>query len=459
MSHRIYDFLTESILFGNDLENDFAATEVNELKKALRDYREYVLNNFDEIKEEVIKDSKKISVTIESFGQYPDDELLKQLALYIDCVIIADPVFELTEERSDTSKVMSQYMGMGGKEFFEKKKLVKALKYMKRITGLIVCDYVKFVPISILHEAPLNIPIRFDKDNFRNCLPPEIMGFLHKHIKVCNTELYENGLRVCMEKTLEKGTGLYIYFPDCVDRMGEVVQYMRFRPTTKAGLDGKIQFSVNIADDISDEEFSAWLNQSINTASQKICNETFEELYFAEMLHSMYMTKTQFKADLLAKGIQSNSIQSKIANLALRLDVPVFQGVTIDNIIQIRQNYGDSFANFRSELGGKLIKLNGLKEDAELKAELDAVSYEINETYINNIAREVGSLKRSIGTDVAILTGTLLSSYATGGLTLIGAAAAAIAGVKDSNKLLGDVRENPGYFLWKIDKKKTDRWG
>lgn len=109
-------------------------------------------------------------------------------------------------------------------------------------------------------------------------------------------------------------------------------------------------------------------------------------------------------------------------------------------------------------MGGKLIHLNGIKDDKELKAELDAVSYEINETYINSITREISSLKRSIGTEVAILTGTLLSSYVTGGLTLIGAAAAAMAGIKDSNKLFGDVRENPGYFLWKIDKKKSNKW-
>ena len=43
-----------------------------------------------------------------------------------------------------------------------------------------------------------------------------------------------------------------------------------------------------------------------------------------------------------------------------------------------------------------------------LKRELDAVSYEITETYINDIAKEISSLKRSIGMDGIILTGTLL---------------------------------------------------
>lgn len=458
MSHVNYDFLTDSVLFGKDLENDFALTDEDELKKALRDYREHVLCHWQEIYEEVTTDCRKISVTIESFGNYPEDELLKQLALYIDCVIIADPVFELTEESSEMTNVMSQYMGMKKRDSIDKMELAKALKYMKQITGLIVCNFVKFVPISILHEAPKNVPIRFDQNNFDNCLPTEIMKFLRQHIKVCNTEPSENGLRICMEEPLKKGTGLYINFPECPERMGEVVCYMNLKSVAERNTNGKFLVAFGNASEITDAEFSAWLNQSINVASQKLCDETFQELYFAQRLNSMYMTKSQFKADLLAKGIEDNSSQSKIANLALKLDVPVFHGVSLEDIIQIRQNYGRSFANFRSELGSKLIQLNGIKNDETLKTELDAISYEISETYINSIGREIRSLKRSIGTEAAILTGTLWSSYATGGLTLIGAAAAAVAGMKDSNKLLGDVRENPGYFLWKIDKKKSNKW-
>lgn len=59
--------------------------------------------------------------------------------------------------------------------------------------------------------------------------------------------------------------------------------------------------------------------------------------------------------------------------------------------------------NFRNELGEKLIKLNGLQDNQNLKRELDIVSYEINETYINDIAKEISSLKRAIGIDGIVL--------------------------------------------------------
>lgn len=38
-------------------------------------------------------------------------------------------------------------------------------------------------------------------------------------------------------------------------------------------------------------------------------------------------------------------------------------------------------------------------------------------------------------------------------LSIIAAAVATISGVKDTVKLFGDVRERPGYFLWKLNKE------
>ena len=457
MAHINFDFLVDSILFGRDLDNDFETLNESTLREELTKYRTHILGHFEEIKNEVIMDRRKITVTIESFGNRPDDNILKQLALYMDCVLIADPLFSLTEERNEMTDTWTEYLGMKTENLIDRKKLSEALRYMKRITPLIVCGYVKFVPISILHEAPKQVPIRFDQNNFSDLLPKNIMDFLRKNIEVYNIEKVKDGLRVCLQEPLKKGTGLYLAFPECPERMGEIVQYTNMQYVTEDAT-GRMLVKIGIPDAITDEEFQIWLNQSINTASRKLYDETYQELYFAQMLHSMYMTRSQFKADLLAKRVDNNSMQSAIANLTLKLEVPVFHGVDLKDIIEIRQNYGQSFKNFRNELGEKLIKLNGLPDDQNLKRELDIVSYEINETYINDIAKEISSLKRAIGIDGIVLTGTLLTSYVTGGLSLIGSVAATISAMKDSTKLFGDVRENPGYFLWKIDKKNSRKW-
>ena len=95
MSHINFDFLTESFLFGYGLEDNFSALSDYELEKELNRYREYVISNMGEICREIIFDSRKIAVTIESFSERPREELLKQLALYVDVVTISDPLFEL----------------------------------------------------------------------------------------------------------------------------------------------------------------------------------------------------------------------------------------------------------------------------------------------------------------------------------------------------------------------------
>lgn len=112
MSHINFDFLTESILFGSGLEDKFSALSDYEIEKELNRYREYVISNMGEICREIISDSRKIAVTIESFSERPREELLKQLALYVDVVTISDPLFELTEKKSNSTKVMAEYYGM-----------------------------------------------------------------------------------------------------------------------------------------------------------------------------------------------------------------------------------------------------------------------------------------------------------------------------------------------------------
>ena len=97
-----------------------------------------------------------------------------------------------------------------------------------------------------------------------------------------------------------------------------------------------------------------------------------------------------------------------------------------------------------------------IKDNEQLENELQEVTYAINETYINQINRETRSIIRSLGIETTIATGSLLTNSMMSGnnmLSLIAASVAAIGGIKDTVKLFGDVRERPGYFLWKLNKE------
>lgn len=282
MSHINFDFLTESFLFGYGLEDNFSALSDYELEKELNRYREYVISNMGEICREIIFDSRKIAVTIESFSERPREELLKQLALYVDVVTISDPLFELTEKKSNSTKVMAKYYGMNSNNTIDREQLVAALKYMKESTILVVCNYVKYIPISYLHEAPMNVPITYDANNYSKSLPQPIMDFLKKNVQVHNTVRMDGGLRVELDKPLTRGTGLFIHFPDCGFRNGEIVQYQESEVVDFDENTRKATFRFFTPDNISQDTFNIWLDQSVNKACLHMYDETFQEVYLAK---------------------------------------------------------------------------------------------------------------------------------------------------------------------------------
>lgn len=65
---------------------------------------------------------------------------------------------------------------------------------------------------------------------------------------------------------------------------------------------------------------------------------------------------------------------------------------------------------------------------------------------------EYRKILRSLAVSGIVLTGSLVTSFFTGGLTLIGAAGALAKGGVDYIKYLNDFKENNSYFLWKLSK-------
>lgn len=452
MSHVCYDYLTESLLFSAAYEDNYANLSEPELRNQLDQYRDYVLKHIQEINDEVLHSRFKISIVLDSFQELPNEELLKQLSLYIDCIMVSDPIFELTETASESTKVMAELYGMSRDDSIDREQLSSAVKYMKKVTPLIACDFIKFIPSSLLHEAPKEIPIRFDPNGFRDSLPSELMEYLRSKIDVKN--IGEHG-RVFLERPLQIGTGLYLFFPEIPYRHGEIAMFQNATPTGKVKK-GKVEFKFERATSISESEFDVWLEQSKNSACLQLCKEISADILYARELNSMYMTSSPFKASILSKDSQNESAKSKIANLSMNINLPVFDGVSIDTIVNIRTKYGESFSNFRTELGQKLVGLS-TTDEGNLRNELNNISYEINEIYVNNINKEVRSFKRHLGVDTAIVAGSLVSSYISGGMTLASAALAAADGLKEYVSNGADLKERSGYFLWKVDKTKKHK--
>ena len=464
MAHINYNFLTESFLFNDTgIQDGFKDYSDKQIKSELDKYRNYILSNMDSIRNEIILDKRMIKVTIESFDNRPSEEYLKQLVLYIDCVLIADPLFELTENKSDASEVISEYMGMKKHKGIDRAALSEALKYMKNSTPLIVCDFIKFIPTSLIHEAPKDIPIVYDGNGFRESLPEHLMNLIKHKLEVRNIRRGDDGLIITANEPLKKGTMLYLYFPDVENNSGEIVSFQRMNLVDDIDADGHFKAAFYIPESITDYEFDVWLEQSRNRASMQLFEDTVKEYSFAGGFNSMYLTGSELKAQILST-VYGNSPRADIANLAMKIKLPIVEEADLITILNIRDNYGESFKNFRVNLGNELVKLRGIDDNSMLKKRLDEISYQIYETNINAIDKDIRKIINSIKIDGGIITGSLLTSciancngsVASAAVSLTGICSGLFVlakGVSGSLKEIVNVKDKPEYFLWTLDKK------
>jgi hypothetical protein len=164
MGSVIYDFLTESILFDDNLISDkFRSVDEQGLLKSLENYREFVLSSLKTIEEEA--NENRSSTKIFSGSRRTSLDLLKQAAFYVNQFIVPDPLFSLTIKPGQINENMREFLKMS-KINIDRVRLASAVAYLKRLTPAVTANYVKIVPLSLFFEPPSQIPIDFSDNQF-----------------------------------------------------------------------------------------------------------------------------------------------------------------------------------------------------------------------------------------------------------------------------------------------------
>ena len=449
MSKIVFDFLMDSKLsYPEYVTNDYSGLSEKELKNELNNYRNHLASHLQEHMEEV-KNNNQISVAIESFGELPDEELYKQLVMYVDKIIVNDPIYQYTGiERDDYSLALNELMKTQSKNEINRKKLSNAVKYMLSSKALVSTNILKFFPIKLLHRYNEGIPIYYSKNNFADAVPKEYKAFFLERARVTNIK---NNI-IDFSVPLELGRNIYVDFEGSpMPRgMGYILLETQFEKTDKR-TDQYTTIS-HIPNELPTQAtFDLWVTQSINKAAGKIFQETFSEILLAQQFGSMYLTQNSFTAGLLSiPFIPIEQLETDLANIVLNLDLPVINNIALDELLEIRSNDGQAFENFRMSLRSKLKNLRLIDDPIILKKSIENLKHELLEVEIHSVNKAFQDIKRKIGNDTAIFFGSLVSSYSTGGLTLVGAAAALLKGSIDFSNYLSKVKENNGYFLWKV---------
>lgn len=454
MSKKCLSFLNESFLFQNKyIDSGFSNYNDDELRNELQRYRDFVLANYDEIKKEIQNESNNLNVSVETFNKLPNTDLYKQLVLYIDQVVIPDPLFKLTDVHTPFHDGISRLIGVKKNKNFERKRLVDAIIYIKRISLLVNQNFVVMLPISLMHEEPKEIPLKYSPTAFADVLPINILEYYRSIANVVNTEKDETGLIMNFNKPLIPGTEIYVRFPDDERITGSGYLYVTSKHLGYDEKSGHAQIGFRTAEDISEEEFNCWVNQSINQAAIHHFASKYKELVFAKKNGCMYLSQSSLTSNILKKAIEQPTKDEELASMAMQLELPLLNQLPIYDILNIRQNYGEAFHNFRTELNSKLLSVADIDDGEALRKQLETISYELNCLQVKEVQKEYRKIVRKLKLDAIACTGSLISTFAMGGITAVGAATAFVKGVADINKYFTDVHEHNGFFLWKLNKQ------
>lgn len=452
MSKNCLSFLLDSFLFLSEcVAEGYSKYQDSEITSELEKYRNFVLENIENIQNEIKHAHDKLNISIETFNELPTEDVYKQLVLYMDQVVIPDPLFELTEERNPFSDTVGQYMGLQKTSGIERQKLTDVINYIKCISPLIESGFVVMLPVSLMHEAPKEIGINYSPTSFSDIIPTPILEFYRSIAKVHNLEKCDTGLRMDPGKPLMLGTQIYIDFLCEIKSNGCIYQYMLQEVVEYDEKTRKALFRMYIPDTIDAPTFNAWVNQSINQAANHHFKEKYSELVLARKSGCIYLARSPLTAHILQMAIEKPSKDAELSTMALQLDLPVLSQLPITDILDIRKNYGEAFHNFRNELNARLIGLDSIDDTDTFRRQLASISYELNNLQVKEVEKEYRKITRTLKLDALALTGSLIASFATGSITAVGAAGAFVKGISDIGKYYTDVHEHNGLFLWKLN--------
>ena len=451
MSKICLNYLRNSFLYSYDLcEKKYSGYSDGEIQGELQKYRNFVVENIEGIKSEIKTDSRKLDICVESFHNLPSQDFFRQMILYMDQVVVFDPVFAKTEMQTSFSKAMGEYIGLSKDKEFDREKLVEDIDYVRNIGELIDNDFVVMLPISLIHESPKEIPIQYSDNLFSDCIPTDILEYYRSIAHVYNLEKSDSGLRLDRGKALSVGTNIFVDFEGQGQSNGNMYQYVEQTITNYDQNTGKCEVRIHIPDSIDKRVFDTWVNQSINQAANHHFNERYKELVFSKECGCMYLTCSPLTAKVISMSIEKPSVESRLASLAVKLDLPIVDNIQLKELINIRNNYGEAFQNFRTELNSRLLSIDSITDPELIAKELDRIRYEMMNIQVEEVNKEYRKIMRTLKYDAVTAIGSLIASIPTGGLTLVGTASAIVKGVADISKYFSDVHENNGFFLWKV---------
>jgi hypothetical protein len=166
-------------------------------------------------------------------------------------------------------------------------------------------------------------------------------------------------------------------------------------------------------------QFQAWVTQSINQSGGKLLEHLHVDMTHADHTGSMLLTQSERLGELLTMRTADATVMQDLAQLALQVDLPILAQVSVDDLMNIRNDYGVAFLNFRLALQRHLRELR-TADRGVIRKKLENLQHELQEVQVAEVQKEVRRVEREVLRSLVIGAVSLGAVMPTTGWSLAG---------------------------------------
>lgn len=448
-----FDFLADSVLFNDErLANEFESETDEELQSEIGRYRDFVCSHADTLHGEVDDgNSSLVVLSDEPFRVEP----LAQAALYVNQYLVKDPLAALARDGRGMSSVMNEYLGMKP-SILDRKRLSQVIRGMRLATPMVAANFLKFLPPAVGDEPdPNRIPINYSANHFDDVLPLEILKLFREASQIRAMRRIPGGFVV--EDKLYPTRAVNISFKGHSSLSGFMYLLWEQEVISEGDEEGHFQARLSLPETVPEATyFQAWTRQSVNQAAAALFSRAQNDIALASSLGAVVSTRS----DLLFKAVQKvfkpgTSVPMRTANVFLNLELPFLSGISIPDLMRLRQDEGEAFQRFRLLLDQKMSGLRAAPGTEEAKQKAALAVHELTEVKKLDLDDKIKGVRDKLLANAVIAGIGFAAAVQTGGVSLLATAAGLAEIGKTVVDYRQDVKRHPAYFLWKALSKRS----
>ncbi|MCC6586997.1 MAG: hypothetical protein IT168_09930 [Bryobacterales bacterium] len=441
MGSILFDFLTESLLFQErNLHDSYSGIAEADLLRALQEYRQFCISNQDELVAEAVRGDKCFTLFP---GMHPVPlQVLKQSALYVERYVLTDPLFMLTRVGHSTEQELRSHFG-GMRKEVDRQEVARAVLTLKALAPMVASDYVKYLPVSLLFEAPEQLPIYYSENRFKDVFRTDVLSFFHEQATV--EPFRRDGAGWVSDPTASLSSSIMVGFGDD----GHEMLHQLFEQEVKEVSDATrtITSILTLPDSPPTPDlYKAWVEQSINRTAISFLRQLSTELALSARLGASYVCFSDFRRNFLDRFSPATmDTPQHTAKAIINVDLPFIDEIDTESLMKLRIDDGENFQIFRRELEKQMWDLRHEQDLQRLRHKAEKIMHDLSSVQHGLLTQKLKQFQNNAVIQYATLGATVLVSQQY----LPGLVAALGLGFKLRNDYDAALRSNPAYFLWK----------